>query len=39
MNAPDRSQWLADRRTGIGGSDISASLGINPWRSPLDLYC
>ncbi|MCL4305095.1 YqaJ viral recombinase family protein [bacterium] len=26
------------RRTGIGGSDIGAILGVNPFRSPLDVY-
>lgn len=28
----------AYRRTGIGGSDIGAILGVNPFRSPLDVY-
>ena len=27
-----------DRTTGIGGSDIGAIMGINPWCSPLDVY-
>ena len=31
----DREEWLARRREGIGGSDASAILGLNPWRSPL----
>jgi predicted phage-related endonuclease len=26
MNAPDRAAWLAERRSGIGGSDIAALL-------------
>lgn len=26
------------RRTGIGGSDVGAILGVNPFRSPLDVY-
>ena len=30
--------WLAWRRAGIGGSDASIILGINPWRSRWDLY-
>lgn len=38
MIAPDRAQWLQDRRAGIGGSDVAAILGLSPWRSPLDLY-
>lgn len=39
MNAPaDRAAWLAQRRTGLGGSDIAAVLGISPWNSPLDVW-
>lgn len=34
----NREQWLADRRKGIGGSDVAAILGLNPWRSPFDVY-
>ena len=34
----ERDQWLDGRRRGIGGSDISAMLGMNKWRSPLDLW-
>lgn len=30
--------WLETRRNGIGGSDISAILGLNPWRTPMDIY-
>ena len=30
MNAPDRAAWLAQRRNGIGASDIAAVLGISP---------
>ena len=33
-----REEWLDWRRKGIGGSDISSLLGLNPWRSPLALY-
>lgn len=36
MNA--RTEWLNARRTGIGGSDIGAILGLSPYRSPLDVY-
>lgn len=28
-----------DRRQFIGGSDISAVLGISPWQTPYQLYC
>ena len=26
------------RRTGIGGSDAAAILGLSPWATPLDIY-
>ncbi|WAH35010.1 YqaJ viral recombinase family nuclease [Alicyclobacillus dauci] len=31
-------EWLANRRKGIGGSDIGAICGVNPWKSPLSVY-
>ena len=31
-------QWLANRRSGIGGSDIAAILGLSPWKTALDVY-
>ena len=34
----DRTDWLNERRKGIGGSDVAAVLGLNPWRTPLDVY-
>lgn len=33
-----RTEWLQQRRTGIGGSDIAAILGLSPWRTPVDVY-
>jgi len=33
-----RDEWLAVRRKGIGGSDIAAICGLNPFKSPLDVY-
>jgi putative phage-type endonuclease len=33
-----RDEWLALRRTGIGGSDIAALLGMNRYTSPYELY-
>ena len=33
-----REEWLAHRRKGIGGSDASAILGLNPYSSPLNVY-
>ncbi|MFD7236437.1 YqaJ viral recombinase family protein [Streptomyces syringium] len=34
----DREQWLAARRTGVGGSDIAGILGMSKYTSPLALY-
>jgi len=34
----DRHGWLKWRKMGIGGSDAAAILGLDPWRSPLDVY-
>lgn len=34
----DRATWLADRRRGLGGSDIAAVLGWSRYRSPLDVW-
>jgi len=31
-------QWLAERRTGIGGSDSAAVLGLSPYKSPVDVW-
>jgi putative phage-type endonuclease len=33
-----REDWLAERRTGIGGSDVAAILGLSRWKTPLDVY-
>ena len=38
MNAPDRTAWLEARRTGIGGSDVAAILGLSKWATPLQVY-
>lgn len=35
---PDPDQWHAVRATGIGGSDIAAICGLNPWTSPLEIW-
>jgi len=34
----DREEWLAERKTGIGGSDAAAVLGVSPYKSALDLW-
>lgn len=31
-------EWLARRKSGIGGSDMAAILGISPWRTPLNVW-
>ena len=33
-----RDEWLESRRNGIGGSDASSILGLNPYSSPLRVY-
>ncbi|MGU7884600.1 YqaJ viral recombinase family nuclease [Burkholderia sp. AW50-3] len=33
-----RDDWLAVRRTGIGGSDAAAAVGLNPYLSALELW-
>lgn len=35
---PTREQWLEQRRSGLGGSDAAAVLGLSPWRSPVSVY-
>jgi putative phage-type endonuclease len=36
-NAP-RELWLAERRKGIGGSDVSAIMGMSRWSSPRQVW-
>ena len=31
-------EWLEIRRSGIGGSDAAASLGLSSWKSPIELW-
>ncbi len=33
-----RDEWLDLRRKGIGGSDAAAILGLNPWKTPMDVW-
>ncbi|QKL55753.1 endonuclease [Ralstonia solanacearum] len=33
-----RTGWLAVRKTGIGGSDAAAAVGLNPYKSQLELW-
>ena len=34
----DCTAFHAERQTGLGGSDIGAILGLNPWRTPFQVY-
>ena len=34
----NHENWLAERKKGIGGSDVSAVVGYNPYKSNIDLY-
>lgn len=33
-----REEWLNHRKRGLGGSDISAILGLSPWNSAVELW-
>lgn len=33
-----RAMWLEGRRRGMGGSDVPPILGLDPWRSGLDVW-
>lgn len=33
-----RDEWLAVRKQGIGSSDAAAAVGLNPYKSPLELW-
>ena len=34
----DKGEWLALRKTGIGGSDAGAVCGLNPYSSPMEVF-
>ncbi|WP_165436510.1 YqaJ viral recombinase family protein [Amycolatopsis suaedae] len=34
----DRARWLAARRTGVGGSDVSTLVGLTRYTSPYELW-
>lgn len=40
MTAPTAGtpEWHEERRTGIGGSDAAAAIGLNPYKSPYELW-
>ena len=33
-----REEWLKVRKLGLGGSDMAAVLGVNPWTSAIDIW-
>lgn len=38
MNAPDRAMFLAERKKGLGGTDMSVIAGLSPYKTPLRLW-
>ncbi|MDE2471076.1 MAG: YqaJ viral recombinase family protein, partial [Bradyrhizobium sp.] len=38
MVEQDRAAWLEERKTGIGASEAAAALGVNPYKSPMELW-
>lgn len=38
MNAEERQAWLAERKSGIGGSEAAAILGLSPWSTPVTVW-
>lgn len=34
----EHTEWLEERRKGIGGSDVAAIMGLNPWKTPYRVY-
>lgn len=38
MNSLERENWFKERKTYIGGTEIGAIIGANPYRTALDVY-
>lgn len=38
MGSTDRNAFLEERRTGLGGSDIGAILGLSKYRTPVEVW-
>ena len=38
MGTQTREEWLAERKSGIGGSDAAAVLGFSPWATPVNVW-
>ena len=37
-NQLNKEQWLERRKTGVGGSDMAALLGVSPWRTAFNVW-
>ena len=38
MDQSKSKAWHDERRSGIGGSDVAAALGVSPWKTQLELW-
>jgi len=38
MTEQTRAEWLEERRSGIGGSDVAPILGMSKWSTPYSVY-
>lgn len=38
MSELTRDEWLARRKTGVGGSEIAAICGLSPWKTPVQVW-
>ncbi len=34
----NKEEWLEERKNGIGGSDAATILGLNPYKTNIDLW-
>lgn len=35
---PDTPEWLQERRSSVGASEVAAVMGLSPYNTPLDIY-
>lgn len=38
MTQTEKEAWLAERRKGIGGSDVAGIMGLSPWATPVTVW-
>lgn len=38
MTQTEKEAWLAERRKGIGGSDVAGIMGLSPWSTPVTVW-